>query len=93
MEIDIVEDEENKFVFKLVGSGHTFCNALKDELTNDDDVDIATYTIKHPLVAEPKFFVETHDGSPRDALSSATERLQERNEDLTEQYGELDIKA
>lgn len=93
MEIDIEEEDDTKLVFHINGAGHTFCNALKDELTNDDDVDIATYTIKHPLVAEPKFFIETIDGSPIEAMQDATTRLKERNESFKEQYEDLKTTA
>lgn len=93
MELETVEQEEHKFVFKLTGAGHTFCNALKDELVNDDDVDVATYTVKHPMVADPKFFVETDDADPMDALSEATERLLDRNGSFKDQYESLDTEA
>mgnify|MGYP006270333047 len=82
MEINVIEDNENKFVFELKGAGHTFCNALKDELTQDENVDVATYNINHPLVAEPKIYLHMKKGSARKALTEATERLQKKNEEF-----------
>jgi DNA-directed RNA polymerase subunit L len=93
MEIDIVEHDDTKLVFHLNGTGHTFCNALKDQLVQYDDVDIATYTIKHPLAAEPKFFLETNGASPTDLLEDAAADLQETNEDFVDQYADLSVEA
>ena len=76
MEIKVLEDKKNKFVFEIDEMGHTFLNSLKTELWNDDHVKVATYAIKHPQVSKPKFILETDgDESPKVALSSAVGRL------------------
>lgn len=80
MEINVIEEKKNKLIFELKGSSHTLCNALKDELLNDSNVKIATYSIRHPLVGEPKFIVETDGVDPRKALTAAADRLKKLNE-------------
>ncbi|MFT4311269.1 MAG: DNA-directed RNA polymerase subunit L [Candidatus Woesearchaeota archaeon] len=82
MEIKVLENEKNKLVFELEGAGHTFCNALKDELRNDSDVKVATYTINHPLTGKPKFFVETIKGTVSKALDSGISRLKDKNKEF-----------
>ena len=76
MKINILEDKKNRFVFEIDGIGHTFINILKNELWNDANVKVATYSIKHAEISNPKFILET-DGneSPRAALASAVGRL------------------
>ena len=76
MEINVIEENKNKLVFSLKGEDHTLCNAIKDELWNDDSVKVATYRIDHPLIAVPVMTVET-DGkkSPKDALKAAMKRV------------------
>jgi len=93
MEIDIEEHTDEKIVFHLNGTGHTFCNALKDQLVQYDDVELATYTIKHPLAAEPKFFLETDGEKPKEALSRAVDDLKDTNESFVEAYSELATEA
>ncbi len=93
MKLEILEHEDDKFVFKLHGAGHTFCNPLKDELVSYDDVDIVTYTIKHPVVAEPKFFLETHGADPVELLQGAIESLTDQNDSFEEAYAELETEA
>ncbi|MCH8003061.1 MAG: DNA-directed RNA polymerase subunit L [Nanoarchaeota archaeon] len=83
MEIDVVDDKKNRFVFEIEGMGHTYLNILKNELWNDSHVKVATYAIKHPQVSKPKFILETDgDASPRAALGSAVGRLKK----LTERF-------
>lgn len=80
MKLIIIENKAQRFVFELEGANHTFCNALKDELKNDDSVVVATYTIGHPLVGKPKFFVETKKGAkPVDCLNKAIDSLKKSN--------------
>ena len=74
MEINVIEDKKNKIIFELEGATHTFCNLLKDELQNDDNVKVATYSIAHPLVGKPKFIVES-SGDAKKALTEAAKRI------------------
>jgi DNA-directed RNA polymerase subunit L len=80
MEIKVLESDKKRMVFELKGSDHTFCNALKKELNNDESVNVATYSIEHPLIGIPKFIVET-DGkkAPQKAIADAAKRLESLN--------------
>ncbi len=79
MELKILREEKNTLEIEIKGEGHSFCNALKAELWNDDHVRIAAYKIEHPLVGVPKLIVET-DGkeTPKKALDSAVKRLEKQ---------------
>ena len=80
MNIIVIENKANKFVFELEGADHTFCNALKDELRNNDDVNVSAYNISHPLVGKPKFFVETKKNvKAKDVLGKAVDELKKKN--------------
>ena len=82
MEINIIEEKENKISFEIKGEGNTFCNLLKDELWNDKNVTVAAYHIKHPLIGIPFMIVETEGKSPKQALESAAERVADKAEKL-----------
>ncbi len=78
MEIKVLEETKNRLVFEIPGESHTLCNALKRELWKDQNVRIATYSIKHPLIGTPKMIVETSPGSsPRKVLAKAAKSLKE----------------
>lgn len=89
MELVVLEKKKNRLVFELPGADHTFCNALKTELWNDEDVKVATYAIKHPLLAVPKFIVETKKGDAKDALLGASARLQKQFKSFGTAFGKL----
>ncbi len=90
MEIKILEEDSKKMRFEVTGESHTLCNALREELLNDDHVKIAAYRIKHPLINAPEFLVET-DGKeePKKALTSAAKRLKKLNDEFSEEIKKL----
>ena len=89
MEIKVLEDKKNKFVFETEGIGHTYLNLLKNELWNDSHVNVATYIIKHPQVSKPKFILETDGASPKAAISSAVGRLKKLSEKFKSQLSSI----
>lgn len=87
MKITIIENKAQKLVFELDGVDHTFCNALKDEVKKNDAVSISTYTISHPLVGKPKFFIETKKSEkPIDAVIKAIDALKKDNTAFLKAY-------
>ncbi len=81
MDIKIVEEKGNRLEFEI-DENVGFLNALKSELLTDDDVKVATYFVKHPLVGKPKMIIEASD--PRKALKAAVERLKKTNSKFAE---------
>jgi DNA-directed RNA polymerase subunit L len=75
MEVKIVEENKNKFVFEVKGVSHGFCMMLKEKLLEDDHVKIATYRVDHPLVNTPRFLVETDGADPKNAVLNAIKKL------------------
>ncbi len=88
MELIILEQKKHRIVFELKGADHTFCNALKQELWNDEAVKVAAYNIAHHLVGHPKFIVES-TGDVKEALLGASSRLQKRNKDFGTAFDKL----
>ncbi|MFH1400159.1 MAG: DNA-directed RNA polymerase subunit L [Nanoarchaeota archaeon] len=85
-EINVLEQAKNKLVFELKGADHTFCNVLKAELVKDKDVDIATYSIKHPLIGIPKITLITKGKDPKQAILDATARLAKTNKEFLTKF-------
>jgi DNA-directed RNA polymerase subunit L len=78
MQVKIVEEKKNRFVFDVEGDSHTITSALKKELWSDEHVKAAGYGIEHPLINVPRFVVETDGEEPRKAVSAAVKRLQKQ---------------
>jgi DNA-directed RNA polymerase subunit L len=87
MELTVLESKKNRIVFELRGADHTFCNALKQELWQDEGVKVAAYNVNHPLVGVPKFIVEAADA--KEALHTAVARLQKRNKEFLAAFEKL----
>ena len=89
MEIRVLEEKKNKLYVEIVGGGHTLCNALKQELNNDEHVKVATYAIRHSQTSNPKMIVETDgDVEPRKAIQSAIGRLKKSTEKFRKDFKE-----
>jgi len=88
MELTVLESKKHRIVFELRGTDHTFCNALKQELWNDDTIKVAAYNINHPLVGVPKFIVEG-TGDVKESLAAAAQRLQKRNKEFLTAFQKL----
>jgi len=85
MELEIVNKDENSITIKIIGEDHTFCNALRKVLQSDEMVSAAAYSIEHPLLEQPKFYVKVKRGRPETALTRAAEQIIEYCVDLKRQ--------
>ena len=86
MEIKILEEKKNRIVFETKDMQQGILNALKNELYNDKHVKVATYSIKHPLVGNPKMILETDGADSRETLKKAAERLKKVNDNFKKDF-------
>lgn len=82
MELEVLKESKKELICFLGGTGvsHTFCNLLKEALNQNKNVEVATYTIDHPLVDRPRILIQT-DGkvSPKDAFLKAIKQIKSQN--------------
>lgn len=75
MDVKVLELEPTKARLVVAGEGHTFMNALVEELLLDPGVDVAKYVIKFQF-ADPELLVTTREGrTPIAAINDACRRL------------------
>lgn len=86
MDIKVVEDTKNKISVELTSEDHTLANLLRKTLWEDSNIDIAAYRMEHPLTGKPLLFVSTVQGTPRDALKKAAEKIEKRGKELAELF-------
>ena len=68
--------ESNSLEFEIEGEDHTLCNALRNILLEDDDVEFVSYKIDHPTHANPIFYIKTSASkTPTEALIDASDKL------------------
>ncbi len=84
MNIKILELEKNKARILIEGEGHTFMNALTEEILRDPDVDVARYLIKFQF-SDPELLVTTREErDPLDVIRDACSRLSGYCDELLE---------
>jgi len=75
MDIKVLELGPGKARLVVGGEGHTFMNALVEEMLLDPGVDVAKYVIKFQF-ADPELLVTTREGrDPVAAIRDACQRL------------------
>ena len=87
MKVNILDlkKDSNSLEFEIEGEDHTLCNALRNILLEDDNVEFVSYKIDHPTHANPIFYIKTNEQkTPTEALIDASDKLSELcNEVLT----------
>lgn len=87
MEVELLEKEGTKMKVKIIGEGHTFCNALREKLHEDDRIETAAYNIEHPLISDPVMYVKTSERkSPKRALIRAAKKLAKDYEEMGKKF-------
>ncbi|KXB03374.1 hypothetical protein AKJ47_02350 [candidate division MSBL1 archaeon SCGC-AAA261G05] len=76
MELEVTKKKGTTMRVRVIGEDHTFCNALRVKLHEDDRVKTAAYNIDHPLLSHPEMHVTVEKRkSPRRALTRASKAL------------------
>jgi DNA-directed RNA polymerase subunit L len=87
MKITVLEESKNRVVFSLAGESHTLCNSLKEILSKDKKVSVATYFVAHPDIDEPTFIVETNGtATPKKVILEAVEKLKGENDSFLKEF-------
>ncbi|MBN1940984.1 MAG: DNA-directed RNA polymerase subunit L [Candidatus Diapherotrites archaeon] len=76
MEIDVLENKKDSLELLIKGETHTFPSILRSALLEDSKVEMAAYTLKHPLEDQVKFIVKTDGKTPAKALKDALQTLE-----------------
>jgi len=89
MDIKILEREGDKVRMVLKGQGHTFMNALTEEILADPAVDVAKYVVKYQF-SDPELLVTTKgEKDPFLVIKEACSRLTAQCDELLEQVRAL----
>jgi len=88
VKLKIVRETEHELEFILEGEDHTFCNLLVNILLEDPAVEFSAYKIPHPLIRKPIVYVKTKEGSPREAVIRACDKIEELMRVLRDRFKE-----
>ena len=75
MIVKVLDLEKDKVRLVIQGEGHTFMNALVEEILSDPDVDVAKYTIEFQF-SDPELLVTTRNKkNPLPIIKKACKRI------------------
>jgi DNA-directed RNA polymerase subunit L len=86
MEIRVLSEDKEKMEFEIDGEDHTLCNALKDALWKQPNVEIAAYSLEHPLVNKVKMIVGVNKGDVRGTILKAVETIKKETKELKTEF-------
>ena len=82
MIVKVLELEKDKARLIILGEGHTFMNALVEEILHDPDVDVAKYVIEFQF-SDPELLVTTKGKkNPLKIIKKACKRISGHCDDL-----------
>jgi DNA-directed RNA polymerase subunit L len=82
MIVKVLELEKDKVRLIIQGEGHTFMNALVEEILSDPDVDVARYMIEFQF-SDPELLVTTKSKkNPLPIIKKACQRISDHCDSL-----------
>jgi len=90
MEVNVLKEEKNIIEIELKGEGHTLANLLRSELWNNNDIEIASYNLKHPIASSPILALSVSKGKPKKAIQEAVESLKAKTKEFKNLLKKLD---
>ncbi len=89
MEVRILTNEKNVIEMELCGCDQSLAQMLAERLSEDKDVEFASYKVEHPLVAHPKLFVRTKKGEPGKLVLETLEMLRKELLEFRSQFRDV----
>lgn len=87
MEIKIIKESKRELEFEVIYE-KTILNPLKQKLLEYDEVEMAEWTIPHPLTSNPQFYVRVSKGDAREIIKKAIDEIQQELGALLQQLEE-----
>jgi len=86
MEVKITKEEKDTILVELGGETISFANLLRQESWNDKSTSEAAHMKEHPYLSQPKVFVKSSRGSPREILEKSAERVVDQTKEFKEEF-------
>jgi DNA-directed RNA polymerase subunit L len=86
MEVRILINEKNVLEMELGDVDQSLAQLLAEKLSEDKDVEFASYKVEHPLTAPPKLYVRMKKGEPAKLV---LEKLDELKKEVAEFKGQF----
>lgn len=87
MKIKGLKRTSNELKIEVEGEGHTLFNVLQKTLLGDETIEMAGYTVPHPLVDSAIVYIHTKGKrKPEAAVKEATKKILSRNKEFRKSF-------
>ncbi len=87
MKINITKQEDSYIEMDFSGEGHTLLNLLQSSLLEDDKVELAGYSVPHPLMDRSRLFIKLKEGDDMlDTMKKAASHAGSKLDDFLEEF-------
>jgi len=86
MELKVVKEEKDSVLLEIGGETVSFANLLTQESWNDKSISEASHIKEHPYLSQPKVFLKSSRGSPKDILKKTSERIVDQAKEFKEEF-------
>jgi len=89
MEMKVLINEKNVLEMEIGEADQSLAQLIAERLTDDKDVEFASYKLEHPTAARPKLYVRTKKGDAAKAVIAALKEIKAEVAEFKKQFGEL----
>jgi len=89
MEMKVLVNDKNVLEMELGDADQSLAQLIAERLTEDKDVEFASYKLEHPTAARPKLYVRTKKGDPAKVVIEALKEIKKEVADFKKQFGEI----
>lgn len=86
MELKIVKEDKESVLLEIGGETISFANLLTQESWNDKSISEASRIKEHPYLSQPKVFLKSSRGSPKEILKKSSERIVDQAKEFKEEF-------
>jgi len=83
LKVKILEKTDNTLKVEVEETGHTLCNLLQKELLQNENVEMAGYTMPHPLTPKAIILIKTKGKTkPEKVLEETVKKIRNQNKEF-----------
>ncbi|MDD5171851.1 MAG: RpoL/Rpb11 RNA polymerase subunit family protein [Candidatus ainarchaeum sp.] len=85
----ILVNEKNTLEMDIGSADQSLAQLLAERLTEDKDVEFASYKVEHPFMTTPKLIVRTKKGDPAKLVLEKLDELKKELGEFRKQFSEI----
>jgi DNA-directed RNA polymerase subunit L len=89
MNVKILVNEKNVLEMELGGIDQSLAQLLAEKLTDEKDVEFASYKVEHPIIGKPKLYVRVKKGDPTKIVLDKLDEIKKEVAEFKSQFVDI----